>query len=141
MHPALQRLFERHVASSFDKQMYLAELIGESAWSFDPIRGTITFGPQATWKVQVLGSVSARTDTEHSGSRSRDTVNSKAFVPLSPSISETLAILNRACGGGSSTWAIELQPAQFRFRVTIPPTSGTAPPGLGPVAPLSAHEW
>ena len=61
MHPALQRLFERHVASSFDKQMYLAELIGESAWSFDPIRGTINFGPQKTWKVQVLGSVSART--------------------------------------------------------------------------------
>src|SRR3954471_16804331 len=61
MHPALQRLFERHVASSFDKQMHLAELIGESPWSFDPIRGTLSFGPTTAWKVQVLGSVSART--------------------------------------------------------------------------------
>jgi hypothetical protein len=61
MHPALQKLFERHVASSFDKQMYLAELIGDAAWSFDPLRGALSFGPQMTWKVQVLGSVSART--------------------------------------------------------------------------------
>jgi hypothetical protein len=61
MHPALQKLFERHVASSFDKQMFLAEVIGEAGWSFDPLRGTISFGQQMTWRVQVLGSVSART--------------------------------------------------------------------------------
>jgi hypothetical protein len=63
MHPALQTLFERHVARSFDKQLVLADVIGSREWHFDLDRGTITFGGEFTWPVQVLGIVSEQTGT------------------------------------------------------------------------------
>jgi len=63
MHPALQALFERHVASSFDKQLFLARLIGDLRWEFDLDAGTITFGDRYTWPIQVLGIVSEATGT------------------------------------------------------------------------------
>jgi len=61
MHPALAALFERHVAGSFDKQLFLAELIGDGAWQFDLPRGLLQFGDRPAWRAQVLGTVSQRT--------------------------------------------------------------------------------
>src|SRR4051812_4518593 len=60
MHPALQALFERHVAASFDKQLFLAELVGDRDWTLDLARGLLVFADGPTWNVQVLGLVSAR---------------------------------------------------------------------------------
>lgn len=60
MHPALQALFERHVAASFDKQLFLAELVGNKDWTLDLARGLLVFADGPTWHVQILGLVSAR---------------------------------------------------------------------------------
>lgn len=61
MHAALQKLFERHAGGAYDKQMYLHELIGNRTAGFDAKAGTIRFGKDFAWPVQVLGMVSART--------------------------------------------------------------------------------
>lgn len=63
MHPAWRKLFERHVAASFDKQWLLADLIGDHDWQLDIDRGRIEFGPLGPWRIQVLGLASARTKT------------------------------------------------------------------------------
>lgn len=63
MHPAFQRLFERHVAGSFDRQWQLSDLVGEHDWQLDIDRGWIEFAGLGQWRVQVLGLASARTGT------------------------------------------------------------------------------
>ena len=63
MSPGLKRLFELHVASSVDKQLQLAELIGDHDWQLDIDRGKINFGELGPWRIQVLGLASKRTGT------------------------------------------------------------------------------
>jgi hypothetical protein len=63
MSPGLQRLFELHVAGSVDKQLQLAELIGDHDWQLDIDRGKIQFDELGPWRIQVLGLASKRTGT------------------------------------------------------------------------------
>lgn len=63
MSPGLKRLFELHVAGSVDKQLQLAELIGDHDWQLDIDRGKINFGELGPWRIQVLGLASKRTGT------------------------------------------------------------------------------
>jgi hypothetical protein len=49
------RLFHRHVAFSFDKQLQLAELVGQLNWSFNKPTGLLSFGDRYKWHVQILG--------------------------------------------------------------------------------------
>jgi len=48
-------LFHRHVAFSFDKQLQLADLIGDRNWSFNKPTGLLSFGDRYQWHVQILG--------------------------------------------------------------------------------------
>jgi hypothetical protein len=48
-------LFERHAVASLDKQLALADLIGDADWWIDLAAGMITFGDQYTFPIQVLG--------------------------------------------------------------------------------------
>lgn len=48
-------LFHRHVAFSFDKQLQLADLIGDRNWSFNKPTGLLSFGDRYQWRVQTLG--------------------------------------------------------------------------------------
>ena len=63
MSPAVRELFEMHVAASYDKQLFLADLVGNNQWRFEMSQGVITFGPKFTWKVQILGSQANATNT------------------------------------------------------------------------------
>jgi hypothetical protein len=59
MHPIMDALFLKHVASSLDKQLRLQDLIGEDTrWQSDLETGTLSFGGGHTFAIQVLGSES-----------------------------------------------------------------------------------
>lgn len=62
MHPTLAELFDEHVASSFDKQMHLSDLVGSSDWQFDAKAGVLSFD-RVNWHVQVLGTQSDQSRT------------------------------------------------------------------------------
>ena len=54
-----ENVFLLHVAASFDKQVYLAESLGEDhTWELDMNARTITFDDKLSFKVQVLGTES-----------------------------------------------------------------------------------
>lgn len=55
MHPKLRAAFERHVASTFDKQLHLARLVGENAGEFEWETGLLRFSPGLAWQAQLLG--------------------------------------------------------------------------------------
>lgn len=59
----LSDLLCRHGAASLDKQDALADLIGDMDWAVDLIAGTIIFGGQLTFAVQLLGTESWEDDT------------------------------------------------------------------------------
>lgn len=52
----LQQLLEEHGAASWDKQMLLADLIGDGDWQLTISAGRITFGGRQSFPVQILGS-------------------------------------------------------------------------------------
>ena len=54
----LTDLLAAHGAASWDRQLCLAELIGNGNWNLDVQRGEITFGGRQTYPVQILGSES-----------------------------------------------------------------------------------
>ncbi len=58
-----QDLLERYAALAYDKQTDLYELIGDNSWNADLNAGTITFGPQLVFPVQVLGTFSHASET------------------------------------------------------------------------------
>jgi hypothetical protein len=53
------QLFLEHVAASYDKQMALGDLIGQNEWHFDMESHTLSFGSKHAFKVQVIGTESA----------------------------------------------------------------------------------
>ena len=59
----LQPLLEEHGAASWDKQMCLADLIGDGGWQLSVSQGQITFGGRQTFPVQILGSESEAAGT------------------------------------------------------------------------------
>lgn len=61
----IQTLFLQHGAASWEKQMYLGHLLGETPpnWSFDMAAGQLAFGEMYTFDVQLLGTVSEQAQT------------------------------------------------------------------------------
>jgi hypothetical protein len=58
-----QELLERYAALAYDKQSDLYEVIGDNDWNVDLDAGTISFGPQLIFPVQVLGTFSHSSET------------------------------------------------------------------------------
>ncbi|MFV2116488.1 DUF6882 domain-containing protein [Micromonospora sp. LOL_025] len=54
------RLFAEHVATGLARQMALADLIGERDWQLDLGSGTVTFGDDLRYQIQLLGTESHR---------------------------------------------------------------------------------
>lgn len=59
----LQELFETHAALSLEKQHALSELIGDHAWNLQLDAGTLSFGQQHTFDIQILGTESTVSQT------------------------------------------------------------------------------
>lgn len=57
------QLFLQHVAASYDKQMALGDLIGDSNWQFNMDAQTLSFGSKFHFKIQVLGTESSYSNT------------------------------------------------------------------------------
>lgn len=51
------------VAASLDKQLYLAELVGEEDWYLDLATGVLSFGDRFAWHAQLLGTEAEETQT------------------------------------------------------------------------------
>lgn len=60
---SFQAFFEDHAAASLEKQLALADLIGEAGWQLDLALGTISFGATLSFPVQILGSESQYSNT------------------------------------------------------------------------------
>jgi hypothetical protein len=58
-----QELLERYAAIAFDKQNDLYEVIGDNSWNADMNTGTISFGPELVFPIQVLGTFSHSSET------------------------------------------------------------------------------
>ena len=58
-----QELLERYAALAYDKQADLYEVIGDTTWNVDMNPGTIAFGPQLVFPMQILGSFSHASST------------------------------------------------------------------------------
>lgn len=58
-----QELLERYAALAYDKQTDLYEVIGDNGWNADLDAGTISFGSQLVFPVQVLGTFSHASQT------------------------------------------------------------------------------
>lgn len=56
-------LFTRHVGLSVDKQLCLAEVVGDLRWSFDMDAGKLHFGTTHSFDVQILGTQSDHSQT------------------------------------------------------------------------------
>ena len=54
----LDELFHRHAAASFDKQLYLGDLLGKLPWQFDLSSGVLSFGDRFKFPTQILGTES-----------------------------------------------------------------------------------
>ncbi|MGI5146457.1 DUF6882 domain-containing protein [Plantactinospora sp. CA-294935] len=52
------RLFAEHVATGLARQMALSELVGERDWQLDLPSGTVTFGNDLRYHIQLLGTES-----------------------------------------------------------------------------------
>lgn len=60
---SVQELLEQYSALAYDHQHDLAEVIGDQGWQFDMGAGTIAFGPELVFPVQILGSFSRQSET------------------------------------------------------------------------------
>jgi hypothetical protein len=58
-----QELLERYAALAYDKQSSLYEIIGDNSWNADLDAGTISFGPELVFPLQVLGTFSHSSET------------------------------------------------------------------------------
>lgn len=63
MNHLLELEYLQHATPSFDKQLHLADLIGDSAWRIDLPTGLLHFGDRFRWDVQLLGTESASAQT------------------------------------------------------------------------------
>lgn len=59
----LHDLYSQCAALSLEKQLALGEIIGDRDFSFDVNAGTLSFGPDLVFPMQVLGTVSRQTGT------------------------------------------------------------------------------
>jgi len=58
-----QALLERYAAIAYDKQNDLYEVIGDNSWNADVTAGTISFGPELVFPMQILGTFSHASET------------------------------------------------------------------------------
>ena len=58
-----QTLLERYAAIACDRQNNLYEVIGDNSWNADMDTGTISFGPELVFPMQVLGTFSHSSQT------------------------------------------------------------------------------
>ena len=56
-------MFTQYVMSSLDKQLRLADKLGEGSWSSDLRKGTITFEDVGSYEVQILGTEADGSET------------------------------------------------------------------------------
>ncbi len=63
MSPQYPSLFLPHVIEAFDRQLHLADLVGQLDWRFDMASGRLSFGNRFVWRAQVLGTESDSTGT------------------------------------------------------------------------------
>lgn len=56
--PTFDRLFAEHVATGLARQLALGDLIGERGWQLDLTSGTVMFGDDLRYRVQLLGTES-----------------------------------------------------------------------------------
>lgn len=63
MNPKLSSTFDRHAAATFDKQLFLNDIVGELDWEFSMDTGVLGFGGTHRWHAQVLGTQSEQSDT------------------------------------------------------------------------------
>ncbi|MEU8071636.1 MULTISPECIES: DUF6882 domain-containing protein [unclassified Micromonospora] len=56
--PTFDRLFAEHVGTGLARQLALADLLGERDWQLDVPDGTVTFGNDLRYRVQLLGTES-----------------------------------------------------------------------------------
>lgn len=54
----LEELLERYGGIAFDKQLDFADIIGNNNWNVDMAKGQIAFGPELSFPIQVLGTIS-----------------------------------------------------------------------------------
>ena len=47
-----------HLRVAFDRQLLLADLIGDRPWTYDLQSGTLTFGDRFAWHAEILGNES-----------------------------------------------------------------------------------
>ncbi|MEH0157731.1 DUF6882 domain-containing protein [Limibacter armeniacum] len=55
---SLNELLSLHAGLSLEKQLIFGDVIGDNSWQFDMGSGTISFGDNLTFPVQVIGSLS-----------------------------------------------------------------------------------
>lgn len=58
-----QELIERYSCIAFEKQLDFGEVIGNNNWNVDMAQGTINFGHNLTFPMQVLGTISHSSQT------------------------------------------------------------------------------
>jgi hypothetical protein len=56
--PTFDQLFAEHVATGLARQIALGELIGDRGWQLDLTSGTVTFGEDLRYHIQLLGTES-----------------------------------------------------------------------------------
>jgi hypothetical protein len=59
----LEELLERYGGIAFDKQLDFADVIGNNNWNVDMAKGQIEFGPDLSFPIQVLGTISHSSET------------------------------------------------------------------------------
>lgn len=55
---SLDELLELHAGLSFEKQLIFGDVIGGRSWQFDMTTGSITFGNELSYPIQIIGSLS-----------------------------------------------------------------------------------
>lgn len=64
--PDFNSLFLKHVAASYEKQLYLSEIVQNKSWALDKQSGLLTFGSgndEISFKAQILGTQSDISNT------------------------------------------------------------------------------
>ena len=63
MSPPFADLLNDHAIAALDRQLQLADVIGDRPWRVDLTAGTLSFGDDLTFAAQLLGTQSDQTDT------------------------------------------------------------------------------
>jgi hypothetical protein len=60
---SIEELMEQFGAIGLEKQSYVADIVGNNSWNFDMGSGTIKFGQDLTFPIQILGTISHSSQT------------------------------------------------------------------------------